>query len=161
MQIDTKLLPARGNDAVEILENDHDVIKGLLDKLTSANNSQRKTVLEKLVGVLTIHNATEENLVYPALNQLAGSKLESDHLYHETAAADNLVFELDGLLRNGDDAAFSAKAEKFADAVRAHIQEEENKALPRLRENIDPADAEQLAESVRMFRKSLHFETAA
>jgi hypothetical protein len=36
MRIDSTLLPVRGNDAVEILENDHQVIKGLLNELVSA-----------------------------------------------------------------------------------------------------------------------------
>ena len=80
MQIDTTLLPVRGNDAVEILLNDHQVIKGLLSELTAAAGSRREAVLEQLKGVLTIHNATEENLVYPAINKVAGSKLEAQHL---------------------------------------------------------------------------------
>jgi hemerythrin superfamily protein len=143
MQIDTSLLPARGNDAVEILENDHEVIKELLDQLTSATNSKRADVLELLKGVLTIHNATEENLVYPAINKVAGSKLESQHLYHETAEADVLFFELDSL----------------RDAVLHHIDEEENKAFPRLEENGDPQNAASLTESMREFRKSLRFQT--
>jgi hemerythrin superfamily protein len=159
MQIDTSLLPARGNDAVEILENDHEVIKELLDQLTSATNSKRADVLGLLKGVLTIHNATEENLVYPAINKVAGSKLESQHLYHETAEADVLFFELDSLLKEGNDDEFARKAVKFRDAVLHHIDEEENKAFPRLQENGDPQNAASLTESMREFRKSLHFET--
>jgi hemerythrin superfamily protein len=159
MQIDTSLLPARGNDAVEILENDHEVIKELLDQLTSATNSKRADVLELLKGVLTIHNATEENLVYPAINKVAGSKLESQHLYHETAEADVLFFELDSLLKEGNDDEFARKAVKFRDAVLHHIDEEENKAFPRLEENGDPQNAASLTESMREFRKSLRFQT--
>jgi len=161
MQIDKMLLPVRGNDAVEILENDHNVIKDLLAQLTSASNSQRMEVLEQLKGVLTIHNATEENLVYPAINKVAGSKMESQHLYHETAEADVLLFELDTLLKQGEDDEFARKAEKFHEAVLHHIDEEENKAFPRLEENADPESAAQLADSMRTFRSSLHFETAA
>ena len=33
MQSDTELIPARGTDTVEILENDHQTIKGLLKRL--------------------------------------------------------------------------------------------------------------------------------
>jgi hemerythrin superfamily protein len=158
MQIDTTLLPARGTDAVEILTNDHNVIKTLLIDLTEANSTHRKEILEQLVGVLTIHNATEENLVYPALSQMAGSKLESQHLYHETAEADKLLFELDSMLKAHDESDFNAKAEKFAEAVRHHIEEEEQKAFPRLRENTEPRHNEALADSVKQFRKSIHFE---
>ena len=159
MQIDTSLLPVRGDDAVEILENDHEVIKELLTKLTTATNSKRAEVLELLKGVLTIHNATEENLVYPAIQKVAGSKLESQHLYHETAEADVLFFELDGLLKEGNDEEFARKALKFQEAVLHHIDEEENKAFPRLEENADPQNAANLASSMREFRSSLHFET--
>ena len=159
MQIDTSLLPVRGDDAVEILENDHEVIKELLAKLTTATNSKRAEVLELLKGVLTIHNATEENLVYPAIQKVAGSKLESQHLYHETAEADVLFFELDGLLKEGNDEEFARKALKFQEAVLHHIDEEENKAFPRLEENADPQNAASLTESMREFRKSLRFQT--
>jgi hemerythrin-like domain-containing protein len=118
-------------------------------------------VLEQLKGVLTIHNATEENLVYPAINKVAGSKLEAQHLYHETAEADTLLFELDSMLKERDESEFGPKAQKFADAVRKHIEEEEQKAFPRLQENADVQHSEILAESVKTFRKSLHFETAS
>jgi hemerythrin superfamily protein len=161
MQIDKTLLPARGNDAVEILQNDHDVIKDLLTQLTNASKSKRLEILEQLKGVLTIHNATEENLVYPAINKVAGSKVESQHLYHETAEADVLFFELDGLLKAGHDDEFARKVEKFHEAVLHHIDEEENKAFPRLEENADAESAATLTESMREFRKSLHFETKA
>ncbi|MBV9264156.1 MAG: hemerythrin domain-containing protein [Candidatus Eremiobacteraeota bacterium] len=161
MQIDTTLLPARGTAAAEILRNDHNVIKSLLRDLTTASGSQRQRVMEQLKGVLTIHNATEENLVYPALNKVAGSKMEADHLYHETAEADVLLFELDSMLKESDSSDFGAKAEKFQKAVLAHIDEEENKALPRLQENADPEKARALTESVREFRNALHFETTA
>lgn len=158
MQVDTTLLPPRGNDAVEIILNDHQVIKGLLRELTEATGPRREEVLEKLKGVLTIHNATEENLVYPAINKVAGSKLEAQHLYHETAEADTLLFELDSMLKERDESDFSMKAQKFADAVSHHVEEEEQKALPRLQENADPRHAELLTDSVKNFRKSLHFE---
>lgn len=160
MQIDTTLLPVRGDDAVEILLNDHQVIKSLLSELTSAIGPRREEVLEQLQGVLTIHNATEENIIYPAINKVAGSKLESQHLFHETAEADTLLFELDSMLKERDESAFSIKADRFADTVRHHIEEEEQKAFPRLQENSDARHSQILADSVRTFRKSLHFEIA-
>lgn len=99
--------------------------------------------------------------VYPAINKIAGSKLESQHLYHETAEADTMLFELDSMLKERDESEFGAKADKFADAVRHHIEEEEQKAFPRLQENTDARHSEILAQSVKTFRKSLHFEMAS
>ena len=62
------------------------------------------------------------------------------------------------MLKERDGAEFTLKAKKFHKAVLAHIDEEENKAFPRLQENADPEDTEDLTRSVKAFRKSLHFE---
>jgi hemerythrin-like domain-containing protein len=63
------------------------------------------------------------------------------------------------MLKEGDDGAFAAQARKFQAAVLHHIDEEEQKAFPRLRQNGDPQHSETLVDSVRQFRRSLHFET--
>jgi hemerythrin superfamily protein len=115
-------------------------------------------MLEQLKGVLTVHNATEENIVYPAIDKLARDENESKHLYHETAEADVALFELDNLLKDGHEASFIAKAEKFREAVLHHIENEEGSAFPHLRENTDAKQSKTLTESVRTFRESLHFE---
>lgn len=159
MQSDLSPLPLRGNDAVEILLNDHQVIKSLLSQLTQAGQaSQRRQVLEQLKAALTIHNATEENLVYPALDKVAGKKSESQKLYHETAAADILIFELDTMLKEGDDSEFESKAEKLQGAVLEHIEDEEDSAFPHIQEKAEPAQAQMLTQSVREFRNSFRFE---
>lgn len=153
MQNDMMELPVRGGTAIEILKNDHDMVKSMLAELTQASQkSERMQCLERLKGALTIHNATEENLVYPAINKVAGHKMESEHLYHETAQADVLLFELDTMLKEGDDAKFAAKAEKFRDAVLEHIDEEESKAFGQLEKGADAKHAQMLTESVREFR---------
>jgi hemerythrin superfamily protein len=160
MKHDTTLLPARGDDAVEILLNDHRVIRGLLDELGETAKGKLNDILECLKGVLTIHNATEENLIYPALNKAAGSRLEAQHLYHETAEADTLMFEISTALAEGDEEELSARIQSFVDAVRHHMDEEERKALPRLRENVEAPDRKRLTDSVKKFRSAMHFDLA-
>jgi len=151
-------LPVRGADAIEILLNDHRTIESLLERLLEARGAREQTaVFEQLKAALTIHNATEENLVYPALNKVAGKERESQKLYHETADANVLVFEIDTLLKEGDEAAFKAKAQHLRDAILEHIDDEENSAFPHLQEGVDPEAVEQLTESVRELRGALHF----
>jgi hemerythrin superfamily protein len=158
MQTNVTPLPVRGNDAVEILVNDHQTIKTLLTQLTqNEGGAGAKTTLEQLKAALTIHNATEENLVYPALNKVAGKKAESQKLYHETAEADVLLFELDTMLKEGDEADFPAKAKKFQAAVLEHIEDEEDKAFPHLQKYAEPEQAQMLTQSVREFRSALHY----
>lgn len=158
MQGDVGVLPVRGNDAIEILENDHQTIKALLATLAQpAQREQRKETLDQLKAVLTIHNATEENLIYPALNKVAGKKSEAQKLYHETGEADVLVFELDTMLKEGQDSDFTSKAQKLQEAVLEHIEDEEGSAFPHLREHASPEQARSLSDSVREFRGAIRF----
>lgn len=151
--------PARGNTAVEILLNDHQTIKRLLGELTEAHGAERrKSTLEMLKGLLTVHNATEENLVYPAIAFAASDKRESKHLYEETASADMLLFQLDTMLKKHQDDDFEAMANEFREAVLHHIDEEESKAFPRLEERAERDDEQLLTQSVREFRESFTFQ---
>jgi hemerythrin superfamily protein len=152
-----KQLPVKGEDAVEILVNDHTTIKDLVQRLPEAEGaSERKRILERLIAALTVHNATEENLVYPALQEIAEQKRVSQHLYHETAEADVLIFQLDTMLKQGVDGEFKPMAEKVRDAILEHIDEEEEKAFPRL-EEADPQAMTLLTQSVRKFRSELKY----
>lgn len=161
MQSDVGALPVRGSDAIEILENDHQTIKELLATLTEPmQREQRAELLERLKAVLTIHNATEENLVYPALNNVAGKKSEAERLYHETSKADVLVFELDMMLKQGNDSDFVAKAQKLQAAVLEHIDDEEGSAFPHLRDHATAEEAQMLTASVQEFRSALRFVPA-
>ena len=157
MQTEISELPMRGTDAIEILTNDHQTIKSLLSSLTQGTGmSGRQETLGRLKAALTIHNATEENLFYPALQVVAGKKSESQKLYHETADADVLVFQLDTMLKEGDDSGFTKTAEKLQAAVLEHIEDEEQKAFKDLREKAEPQQAQMLTQSVREFRSKLH-----
>lgn len=161
MQSDMNILPVRGNSIHEILENDHETIKGLFNSLTHATTrEQRMHVLEQLKGALTIHNAMEENLVYPALDKVAGHMLETQKLYHETASADIMLFEIDTMLKEGDDTKFAEKAEKLQKAVFKHIEGEEQSALPHLQKGAETAESQMLLQSVREFRSAMRFTPA-
>lgn len=48
MQNDMMELPVRGSTAIEILKNDHDMVKGMLAELTQASQkSERMQCLER------------------------------------------------------------------------------------------------------------------
>jgi hemerythrin superfamily protein len=158
----TNLLEVRGNSAVEILINDHKTIKKLLSDLTKDTDAKSLTrTMEDLKAILTVHNATEENLVYPAIRTIGRKKAESSHLYHETAEADVLVFQLDTMLKEGGDSdTFREKAIALRDAVLEHIEDEETSAFPHLQEKAEPDQDATLTQAVREFRGSFRFEAA-
>lgn len=149
------------NGAIDILIQDHLQIKQLLTTLATAQSpAEQRTTLERLKELLTIHNATEENFVYPAIEKVAGKKHDAEHLYHETAQADVVVFELDTCLKTGDTSGFAENAQKLRDAVLEHIDDEEQKAFPALREKAEPEQTKMLDDAVRKFRASLRFARA-
>lgn len=159
MQSNVQMLPVRGNSVHEIIENDHEVIKSLLSSLThSGARADRMQTLEHLKGALTIHNAMEENIVYPALNKVSGHKREAMKLYDETASADVMLFEMDMMLKEGDETKFADKAEKLQTAVFKHIEAEEKSALPHLEKAADTHEAQMLLQSVRDYRNSIEFK---
>ncbi|HLI96430.1 MAG TPA: hemerythrin domain-containing protein [Candidatus Baltobacteraceae bacterium] len=138
--------------------NDHEVIKGLLDSLTrSTARDERTRFLEQLKGALTIHNAMEENLIYPALDKVAGHMLETQKLYHETASADIMFFQIDTMLKEGDETKFAEMCKKAHDAVFKHIEGEEQHAMPHLQRGVDSSESQLLLQSVREFRGAIRF----
>src|SRR5579862_5416937 len=106
-EIATIPLPVHGPTIVEILKHDHQVIARLLADLTTAKTTEsRGHALISLRAALVVHNSTEELFVYPALATIARRKADSQHLYHDTAAANVLMFDLEVSLQNGNDSEF-------------------------------------------------------
>jgi len=162
MAIDSIQLPVHGSTAVEILKHDHQAIARLLAALMrAATPEDRRDALKYLKAALVVHNATEENIVYPALEALAGQKVESQKLYHDTAEADVLIFELDGMLQAGAATDFDSKVTKLHAAVIAHVASEENSAFPDLEAHATSQQLEALTSSVREFRTSFQFNPSS
>jgi len=147
-------IPTVGNDAIEILINDHQRIKALLKELTEGGEGQRSSTLEALKEILTVHNSTEENLVYPAIQEIAGRKTHAKDLYHETAEADVALWQLS--MMSPQDNTFKATATKVRDAIEKHIGSEEESEFPKLRESADAAQHQKLTAEVKKFRNRFH-----
>ena len=122
---------------------------------SNAIGPQREELMERLKGLLTIHNASEENLVYPAIRELAKRPMHAGQLYHQQDEAKVVVWELD--MMGPADPEFSDKATKLREAVLAHVRQEEESEFPHLREALDPEQMEELTDSLREFRSSFTF----
>jgi hemerythrin superfamily protein len=154
---------ATANDAIDILENDHENIKALFAQLVSATQANERTnILEQLKAILTVHNATEENLVYPAVRVAASRAKDADTLYHQQDEAKVGIWKLDAMLKGTlDEADFGAQAEELQKAVLAHIRKEEETEFPHLRDALKGKGLTQLSGAVREFRSEFRFEGAS
>ena len=62
--------PAASDTAIDVLLEDHQKIKALMNQIaqtSDGNPSQRTHLLQQLAELFTVHNSTEENLIYPAI----------------------------------------------------------------------------------------------
>jgi hemerythrin superfamily protein len=139
-------------DAIDLLLDDHRQIKDLLKRLVDGDAAGVPDVTEQLKRLLTVHNATEENLVYPAIHTIAQRPMHARTLYHQQDDAAVAFWEI-GNLQPGDDE-FLRKTADFRDAVLMHIHQEEEHEFPHLREALAPEDALQLSEEVAVFRRT-------
>jgi hemerythrin superfamily protein len=151
-------VPTVGTDAIEILEHDHRTIEQLLTKLPDSAGAERTKLVARLKAVLTIHTATEENIVYPAIHELAGRPKHAEKLYHQQDDAKIALWKLDNM--SADDTDFEVLAAKLRDDVLAHAQHEEQTEFPRLRE-LAGDQLDMLTSAVREFRSEFTFSKAA
>ncbi len=141
-----------GDDAIEILENDHKAVRALFGELAAGDGSARGEILERLKALLSIHNATEENLVYPAVGFLAHRKKDAETLYHQQDEAELGLWQIDAMLKGSLDGDVSVQIDELQTAVLAHVRKEEQTEFPHLRDALKAKGLAQLTNDVREFR---------
>jgi hemerythrin superfamily protein len=147
-----------GNDAIEILLNDHKVVKSLFEQLASSESGERAAVLEQLKALLTVHNATEENLVYPAIRFVASRPRDAETLYHQQDEAEAALWSIDATIKgvvDGDDP--DDQIRTLQKAVLAHVRKEEETEFPHLRDALKGNALRQLTKDVKEFRSKFRF----
>ena len=147
-------IPYTGNDVFEILENDHHAIKHCLDTLI-ADIPKRHTTLMALSALFTIHNATEENYVYPAVGKIAKLPNDAAALFHQQDEAKTVVWSLHeiGKTEGFASQAFTDTAQQLLAAALAHVHQEETRDFPALRTALGPQHVAELTHAVRAFRQ--------
>jgi len=137
------------NDPIVLLETDHRRFEKLLEDgeaTTGRAVKGRGEILKALTAGLTVHEAIEEQLLYPALRPHAEAHdivLESIEEHH---VADVLIKELHKVAK--DNEKWGAKFKVLKESVAHHISEEEHKMFPAARAAL--AKEELLALGARM-----------
>ena len=113
-------------DPIVLLESDHRRFEALLkdgEETTERGVKRRSELLQALTAALTVHEAIEERILYPALKgheEATEIVLEG---YQEHHLADLVIKELHQLDR--DDERWGAKFKVLRESLEHHIQEEE------------------------------------
>ena len=140
-------------DAISILVDDHRLIEALMNQIaqTPASNPTRRTrLLQQLIDILTVHNFSEENVVYPAIKDIANLPNDATTLYQEQDLAKVQVFELNQLSTSDPD--WGNRFTTFQNAVLSHVAQEENVDFPSLRTAAGPTKLAELTTQVIQLR---------
>ena len=146
-------------DAIAMLKEDHDKVKGLLAQLESTTERGVKTRQElfaTIKGELTVHEIIEEEIFYPELKahpKATDIVLEG---YEEHHVVDLLMGELEAL--DVSDETWGAKAIVMKENVEHHIDEEEGEMFSKARQVFDRAELIDLGERMATRKASAKAE---
>ena len=132
-------------DIIDLIQSDHDVVRGLLADIEGAGPEEREGLFRTLVAELARHEASEEAIVHPTLREeAAGGGTVVEQVLEEESEAESLLARMEKL-----DPASSEFIESFrtlrAD-VEAHAEHEEREEHPRLREALDERRLQEMSD---------------
>jgi hemerythrin-like domain-containing protein len=139
-------------NALELLKDDHDRIKPLLNQLKETTERAEKTrgeLFSRLKEELTVHEIIEEEIFYPALKEHPKAREIVLEGYEEHDVVSRLMGELDGM--DATDERFGPKAKVMAENIEHHIEEEEGEMFEQARQIFEAVELDELGE--RMARR--------
>ena len=125
-------------DALKLLKDDHDRVKKMLEELDATTERADKTRTEglgKLKAELTIHEAIEEEIFYPALKEHAEAKALVLEAYEEHDVVDMIMSEIEQTPTSAE--TWKAKFTVMKENLEHHIEEEEGEMFDKAREVFD------------------------
>lgn len=136
-------------DVVKLLIDQHEQIEALFERVVDASGRDREAAFFDLRRMLAVHEGAEELIVHPRTRrELGEGALVADARIREERVAKQQILELESL-----DVHSAEFVEKFAElraAVVRHAQAEETDEFPRLREELDDKQLQQLATAVKL-----------
>jgi hemerythrin superfamily protein len=146
-------------DALTLLEGDHDTVRDLLselDKTTSRGAKTRQELLKRIAKEVRIHATIEEEIFYPAYHEAAKTQ-EEEQLFFEASEEHGLVDIILPALEKTDVATveFGARAKVLKDLIEHHAQEEEDEMFPKAKKLLGKARLLELGEQLALRKAQL------
>ena len=132
-------------DAIALLKQDHDEVKKImekLDKTTERGVKTREELFTKLKSEMTLHEAIEEEIFYPALKEHPKAKELVLEGYEEHHVVDLIMGEISQT--PFDDETWGAKFSVMMENIEHHIEEEEGEMFKQARDVFSKSELEDL-----------------
>ncbi|OLS62645.1 hemerythrin domain-containing protein [Pseudomonas putida] len=152
-------------NAIELLTEDHKLVKKLLEELSATTEravKKRAELLQRIEQELHIHTQLEEDILYPAIKQ-AGGKEEAKMYYEakeEHRTVDSLVIP-DLLHTETGTVEFAGRVKVMKELLEHHIEEEESELFPTAEKLLGKDLLEQLGQTMETQKKLLKDEQRA
>lgn len=144
----------------EMLHKDHDMVRGLLDRIIDTTDGAAKTredLLSKVRQELEVHTKFEEDVFYPTFRKDKNddeAREEVKDALDEHEEAKSMLDRLDKMDKTSEE--FIATVRKLKSALEHHIKDEEDKIFPQARETVSSDEAEEMAIQYDDRKKSVH-----
>lgn len=143
-------------NALELLKEDHNKVKKLLEQTDSTTERGVKTradLFSKIKREMVIHEAIEEQIFYPALKEHAKAKEIVLEGYEEHHVVDQIMAELEGVEFESE--TWGAKFTVMKENIEHHIEEEEDEMFDKAREVLSKEELQDLAEKMQQMKSEL------
>jgi len=116
------------DDAMELLSDDHIEVQQLFQEYDNlvdakAEAADRESLARRICALLTVHTQIEEEIFYPAAQDVLDSDEMVDDALAEHAQAKQLITEIEAAA--ADDPGYDDRVRQLGEAINQHIQEEE------------------------------------
>lgn len=144
-------------DALQMLKKDHETVKEILDQLEDCPPTalkRRERLFARLKEELSEHETIEEEILYPALREIAAARELVNEAYEEHNLVDHVLDDMANV--PFDDEAFDAKLAVAKENILHHIQEEEGDLFRRAREALDADELDELRTRMEERKAAMH-----
>ncbi len=146
---------AASPDAIALLKQDHEKVRGLLGQFENATGARRQKLLTQIEKELKVHTTIEEEIFYPAYREAARKK-EDKKLFFEAVQEHHVVDMVLPEMNDGSSPEeLKAKAKVLKDLVEHHAEEEEKEMFPRARKAMEKDELRSLGEMMQRRKEDL------
>jgi hemerythrin-like domain-containing protein len=152
-------------NALDLLKQDHETVRELLDRLEKTTEravKSRAEMLQKLQLELQIHTTLEEEIFYPAYTPAGGKEeaVMAAEAKEEHRTVDSLVLP-DLLNTDPGSIPFTGRLKVLKELLEHHIEEEEEELFPQAQKLFDKARLDELGLEMKSRKDELKKTLAA
>lgn len=147
-------------DALELLMTDHQRVKDLFKEVESSQTENKQRVIfETIKREIQLHAYIEENIFYPTFAKFDEFKDIVAHSLEEHKEVHQLLQQISQLKTNAGQ--LKDKLFELRDKVEHHVQEEEGKFFPRVRQLMKRGEREQLGRHLQTAKQEKEEQSEA